>query len=877
MRRWMRVARMRVRSLVLLRRVDEELNEELQFHFEKKVQEFAAQGMTPEAARCAAMRAMDGMERRKEECRDMRGVKWIQDLVQDASYGVRMPRRSPGFMIIAVLTLALGIGANTAMFSAVNAILLRPLPYAHSERLVDIEATPMMNCPVPDFLQIQAKSRTLGPMALVGDARGQMTGAGAPVSFHFTDVSADFFPMLGVRPLYGRWFLPSEMQAGNEHEVILSYKLWRESFGSDPGAVGRKVMLDGASYEVVGVMPPDFSLPARTPLWRPLVLTADEMAHRYGFSSALADIRPGRSTEEVQAELNVIAAQLNTSNPNLYRGVRYQTAPIKEGVVAGARLPLLILLGAAGFVLLIACANLASLSLARGWARRPELAVRATLGATRGRLVRLLLTESVVLAIAGGIAGILLAFWGAAVLRQLLPAGTPRLNELRVDQWTLWFALGISVLAGLMFGTAPALIASRENPHEVVKEGGARSSGALASRRGNWLRRVLVVAEIALAFVLAAGTGLALRSLSRLLNVDFGFRIDHLLTMVLPTPASERRDPNFDARPYSRAILEKFGALPGVKSVGGVVGGIGGLRPMHLDGMLDPNIASRPAIMLDTATPKYFGTLETPSIAGRDFAPSDGQNATLVAIVNKRFAQAYFGGANPVGKRMTLPAWLQTKPEQVEIVGEVGDMREPRAPAYRAWATVYLDYFQYREGGAVSPVVRSIGEPMALAGTVRAVVASVWKDEPVEGLTTMEQQLSAGTATPRSRAMLLGTFGALGLVLAMVGIYGLMSYSVTQRTHEIGLRMALGAEPGDVMRMVVGQGARLAAAGIAVGLGGAWALTRYMRSFLFGLNSNDPLTFAGVAILLATVALAASYAPARRAMRVDPMAALRHE
>jgi putative ABC transport system permease protein len=871
------------------KRMLDDLDRDIRDHIARETQDNIDRGMQPDEARYAALRKFGNVARIKEDTREVWISVWFEQLLQDTRFGLRTLRTSPGFTIIAILTLALGIGANSAIFSAVNSILLKPLPYPDSSRLVEIQASDLETggCPLPDFLRIQAESKTIGPMALhAWGPRPIMTGAGAPERVNVHDVSADFFPLFAIQPLLGRWFVRSEMQAGNERVVVLGYPLWRDSFGSDTHVIGRTITLKGEPYEIVGVMPPQFDFPKRhllqqrIQMWAPLVPTPEEMTTRNSRFMAIARIRPGHSMKEVQNELGVISSHLQKSDPKVYKSVNYSAVSVKEKFLSGWGTLLLMLLISAGFVLLIVCANLANLSLARGFARRPELAVRATLGASRLRLIRQLLVESLLLALMGGASGLLLGYWGVAGLRLLLPSYYPRIDELRMDRAALWFTLGMALFAAILFGLAPALIVSRQNPNDVMKEGGSRSSGALASHRGRWFRDLLVTGEVALAFVLVLGTVLTLRSFSQVLGVSPGFRTDHLLIFEVPRPASIPNK-DFDAKAFSRELFQRLREIPGMESVTGWEGARAGWRASHIQGIPDSDLASLPGSEEWYLAPNYFSTLGIAEVAGRDFSDADTQSSPLVAIVNREFARQRFGNVSPVGKHLTLrsldPADHSLE-KDCQIVGEVGNVRSLpfRGPSRPA---LYLDYDQYVQSDPPSLLVRTAVDPQALEPAIRAQVTSVWKDDPVENMQTVDQITAFFTSGARSRTVLLGTFGALGLLLAALGIYGVMSYSVVQRTHEVGVRMALGAESVDVMRLIVGQGARVALVGVAVGVGCAWALTRFLRSVIVEIDPRQigPLMFAGVAILLLVVALLACYIPARRAMRVDPMIALRHE
>lgn len=806
-------------------------------------------------------------------------------LLQDLRYGVRMLLKNPDFTAIAVLTLALGIGANTAMFSAVNAILLRPLPYPDSSRLVGIWSRgPQFDfshlaSSIPDIADITAQSSALSQCAPYRFTTSDLAGQGAPQRLPGAGVPIEFFSLLGIAPLYGRTFVSAEMQEGQNRVALLSYSLWRESFGSDPRVVGRAITLDQKPYTVVGVMPAQFNFPEGTKLWFPLILTEKERTSRgWHVFGAVARLKPGRSVRETQAELDTIAARISAVDSGA-RGWSFRVAQIQADMVSDARLPLLILLGAVTFVLLIACANIGNLSLSRGWARRSELAIRSTLGASRARLIRQMLVESLLVALMGGAAGLLLAAWGVDALHVLLPSDTPRLEDLRIDRWTLCFTLGASILSGILFGMAPAILGSRQNLLGLIKEAGSGSGTALAASRSKWLRRLLVVGEVALALVLMVGAALALRSLSRLLGKSLGFRTDHILTMSLTFPKYRAEKP-FQTIGFVQQSLEKIRSLPGVKNAAAVV-------DMPLTGMTfeaeiqfeGTNVSAEkqgPSVHESVVTPGYFQTLKIPFLAGRDFAESDTHGAPSVVIVNEEFARHFFGAASPIGKRIATDRDEKDNRIWSEIVGEVSGVRDA-GPAQTPKPTFFVPYYQESSSTGLSLLIETAADPLLLAAPVQQQIWSLASDQIVTEVKPLDRLVVESEAAPRSRTVLLGTFAGLGLLLAVLGIYGVTSYSVVQRTREIGIRMALGAQQGDVLREVLWDGLRLTLAGLAIGFVAALALTRLLASLLFEIRATDPPTFAVVVALLAAVALAACYFPARRATRVDPLIALRYE
>ena len=805
---------------------------------------------------------------------------------QDLRYAMRTFEKAPGFTAIVVLTLALGIGANTAIFSVVNTSLLRPLPFHNSGQLVDLWGRsslfdfPNLGMSLPDIEDIRAQDTVFSTIAPYKYTDMTETGRGAPQRLSGARVSADFFPLLGMKPLYGRIFAAAEMQPGQDREVILNFSVWQKQFGSDTRAIGKSITLDDKAYTVIGVMPPQQHLDFVTDgdFWAPFANSKEELADRASKgTTAVARLKPGRNVKEAQAELDAIAIRLAKTYPDADKNWSFHVVSLESDLFGDARAPLLILLVAVGFVLLIACANVGNLFLSRGWARRRELAIRSTLGATRGRVVRQLLVESLLMALIGGACGLVLAIWGVDALRTLLPTDTPRVKDLRIDQAVLWFTLGASILAGILFGLAPALLASRLDLNAAMKEGGAGAQMGGASTRHNLLRRLLVIGEVALALILVIGATLALRSFARLRSVNLGFRPMRVLTMTINFPAGKFAKPE-PAIAYVGQILSLTRGISGVEDAAASeyapLSGMKGESTVHTEAT--PQNAPPPTAEANRATPNYFRTLGIPLIAGREFTDADTSGAPDVYIVNQAFAEKFFGHASPIGKRIWTNLDKNKKPKWGQVVGEIGNTRDlttKEAPEPEFFAA----YNQAERAQAISLVVRTKAEPLGVVSAIQDRIWSLDKAQPVEDIKSMDQMVARANAAPRFQTFLLGIFGALGLVLAVVGIYGVISYSVSQRTHEIGIRMALGAEPRQVLRLVLMQGLKLALAGVAIGVAASLALTRLMASLLFGVSATDPVTFGGVAIVLTIVALAACYVPARRAMKVDPMVALRYE
>jgi putative ABC transport system permease protein len=809
----------------------------------------------------------------------------MNSLLQDIRYALRTLAKSPGFTAIAVLTLALGIGANTAIFSVVNTTLLRPLPFHDSSQLVDLwgHSTmfdfPNLGMSLPDIADIRAQNKVFADVAPYEYSTMTLTGSGAPQQLDAGAVSVKFFSLLGMKPLYGRIFTAGEMQPGQDREVILSYQLWQEQFGSDPRAVGKSITLDGNPYTVIGVMPPQQHIEFMTnmALWTPFAPTKDELAARGNHrTTAIVRLKPGCTLAQAQTELDGIAARLAKTYPDTDKTWSFRARSLQTDLFGDARLPLLILLGAVGFVLLIACANVGNLFLSRGWTRRRELAIRSALGATRSRLIRQLLVESLLVALAGGILGLLLATWGVQALRALLPPDTPRVKDLGIDQMVLWFTLGASILAGILFGLAPAILSSRQELNTVIKDASAAGHSGAAGSHNRFFRQLLVVGEVALALTLVIGAALALRSFALLRSVNMGFRSDHLLTMTINFAPEKFAKPD-RAISYARQLLAETRGIPGVEYAGAsAYAPLSGYKGESTFRTETTPQDSSPMAEANRSTPGYFQALGVPLLAGRDFTDADKNGAPDVYIVNEAFALQYFGNASPIGKRLATNGNQKPNPTWGEIVGEVANFRDQSAKD--APAPYFFDpYDQANDATGLSLVVRTKTDPLTVVSAIQDRIWSLDKAQPIVDIKSMDQLVSASNAQPRFQTFLLGVFGALGLLLAVVGIYGVISYSVTQRTHEIGIRMALGAEPGQVMRLILAHGLKLAVIGVAIGIGASLALTRLMSTLLFGISATDPLTFAGVAILLAAVSLAACYIPARRAMRVDPMVALRYE
>jgi putative ABC transport system permease protein len=806
----------------------------------------------------------------------------METLIQDLRYGLRILVRSPGFTTVAVLTLAIGIGANSAIFSVVNTTLLRPLPYHEPERLVGLwEESPQlkeMSVSWPNYLDWKEQSRAFERLAATRAANATLTGEGAAERMDVREVTAEFLATLGCRPALGRDFSAEDDRPESEPVVIVSHGTWRRRFASDPGLVGRRLILDDTPTTVIGIGPPRFEFYGVEPdLWLPLGRRADRMQERGNHPGiyVVGRLKPGVSLEQARADLATIAARLEAQYPDSNSGHTVGSRPMHEDVVGAIRPVLLLLLGAVGLVLLIACVNVAGLMLARAAARDREISIRAALGSGRPRLVRMLLTESLLLGTLGGALGLLLAFWGVDLLAALVQPSLPRLEPLSVDLPVLGFTLALSAATGILFGLAPALQMTKVDLQRSLKEGGR---GSTAGRHR--LRQGLVVAEVALALMLLIGAGLAMQSFQRLVRVDPGLDPRGVLTVRLTLPESRYPDEARRAQFLERA-LERLRALPGVDAAGMVIplpfSGEGWQSNYLIEGRPRPKKADEPTLDEFTVGPGYFRAMRVPLLRGRDFTPSDDARAPRVAIINQAMAERFWPGEDPIGRRIERGASDDpAKANYLTIVGVAGDVRQ-YGLNLPAKAQVYRPHAQ-RPLSVMHLLARSAaGDPLNLAPMLRREIATLDPDQPIYRVETMDRLLGRMVASSRLSMTLLLAFAATALLLASIGIYGVMAYTVTQRTHEIGIRMALGARRGDVLRLVVRQGMRLAVIGVLIGLAGAAALTRVMGSLLFGVSPTDPLTFAGVALLLSAVAALASYVPARRAARVDPMAALRCE
>ena len=877
--RWIYTIPMRLRSLLRWSEADRELDEELRDHLERKTEEYVAQGMTQEEARRRARLDLEGIEQTKEKCRDARGLNWIQDFIRDLRYGARMLRKSPGFTSVAVLTLALGIGANTAVFTVVNGVLLRPMPFPGADRLFLVSLTPrggpfkwqpgLADTDYPafreqDWVFEQIASFSLGTMA-------SLTGTGDPAQVPVSYVTTDFFSILRKNPVMGRGFVAGEGEPGRDNVAVLSDQLWKERFGSNPAILGRTIQLDGVGHTVVGVMPPGFTFPGAK-AWMPLAIRFD--GQNSYTRPVVGRLRAGIPPQQAQAELETFAERLPLGTGESRNDRLPQIIPLKDLLVANIRPSLLVFAGAVAFVLLIACANVANLFLARAIGRGQEMALRRTLGASRWRLVRQLLAESTLISLIGGAAGILLAFWSVRALIALAPAGkVPRLEMIRIDGWVLAFTFGLSVITGVVFGLTPAFQATRHGPRQALNRAGR---GVTAGHEG--IRSALTISEMALALILLTGAGLMLKSFLRLQAVNPGFSPRKVMTMTVDLPDSTYGTAS-QMQTFHRRTLAELSRLPGVLASGmvnwiplgeGLVKGT-----FQAEGVTRP-----PGFMVDKpcVSPSYFRVMEIPLLRGREFTEADTATAPGAVIVSDSVARTLWPGKDPIGRRISLED--EPKPEDwLTVVGVVNDVKQ-QGLAKKSEPAIYQPCLQVANHpfflSHMTFVVRTGLPPRSIASGMRAVLRNVDKNQPIS-IASMNSVIATTTAEPRFQTRLLTTFGLVAFFLTIVGIYGVMAYSVAQRTNEMGVRMALGAQEPNIIHKVLGEGLRLAFVGITIGVAGALVLTRLLGSLLFEIKPTDPATFIEVAILLMIVALGACYIPARRATKVDPMVALRYE
>ncbi|HEV2387642.1 MAG TPA: ABC transporter permease [Candidatus Acidoferrales bacterium] len=878
--RWPFTLPLRLRSLFRRRQADGELDEELRDHVERKAREYAGRGMSGEGARRAALIELGGLEQAKEACRDARRVNWVQDMVQDLRYGSRILRKSPGFTTVVVVTLALGIGANTAIFSVVDSILLRSLPFKGADRLVDItEYDPgrvdSAGVPFPDYVVWKQQNTVFEETAayfLINASNDVVLGgASSAERERYSTVTNSFFDILGVHPERGHGFSASDEVPGGAKVFLASDALWRGMLGGDPHAIGKTYLLDGENYTLAGVMPPGFDFPKGCSVWVPTSTLGarglhDRISHPY---HVLGRLRPGTSLSQAEAQIETIQERLAKAYPNAEADWHVRAQPLLDEIVGDVKPSLLVLLDAVGFILLIACTNVVNLMLARSSAREREFAIRSALGAGRMRLLRQNVAEGFLLVSMSSVLAVAFAKWGLALAVSLTSVHLPRMESLRLSVPLLAFLAAVAALTTSLVGLAPALQGSRQDPQGGLREG--QRAGTMG-RRSQRLRNGLVVSEVALALVLLCGAGLMLRSFLQLNRVNPGFQPGHLLTFKVALPGAEYPKSE-QTKAFFDRLLERLPSIPGVRDAAAITF-------LPLSGQSDWGrfeIEERPAVDWSHAplvdggggvSINYFRTLGIALLRGREFTTADAQNRNTI-VINEATAEKFWPGADPLGQHIVG----RNRSNPREIIGIVADVKSAGLDAQDE-PEMYAPY-----GGAwyMNFVLRTNQEPASVIFAVRAQVAALDKGVPVYQVATMDQLLSRSLAPERFDLFLLALFGLLALGLAAVGIYGVLAFSVSGRTQEIGVRQALGAHQGDILRLIVRQGMKLAVAGILLGIGGAAILTRLMASLLYGVSATDPETFLAAAVLLAMVAMMACYVPARRATRVAPMAALRCE
>jgi putative ABC transport system permease protein len=808
----------------------------------------------------------------------MGGEVVMKTLWQDARYGLRMLLKKPGFTLTAVITLALGIGATSTIFSFVNGILLRPLPYQDSDRLVLLDeiaakrGNASMGVSPPNFLDWREQNRVFTSVAAYETNSYSLTGSGEPEPVSLANISYDTFEILGVVPILGRTFTAEEDRPGNDLVVILGHGLWERRFGAKPEVIGQKITLNNSPRTVIGVMPPDFKFPEVADLWIPLAIDTREWTRNDHGWSAIARLKPGVTLEQARSDMTAVARRIEEQNPVTNEGMGVVLIPLREGLAGDYRNSLLILMGVVGLVLLIACANVANLLLARASARAKEVAIRTALGAGRWRVFRQLLTESVVLGLMGGALGCGLAFWGIDLLLAAIPIDLPFWMKFDLDGRVLGFTAGVTLLTGLVFGAAPALQASKIDLNESLKEGARSASGAGRHR----MLRSLVVAEVALSLILLIGAGLMMRSFMRLQHTDPGLNSENLLTLRVDLPSAKYDTPE-KRHTFHKELVERIGALPGVQAAGAVsrlplTGGNWG-RSLTVEGFPILPVGQAPSVNHCVVTPNYFRAMGIPILMGRDFTNADARDSMKITIIDERLAREYWPNENPLGKRVRFGPPESNEPWHT-IVGVVGAVKHESLNLTRR-KTVYLPHSQISLDDMALAVRAANSENLAPA--IRGQVKAIDPDQPINDMRTMIEVISRSVWQPRLYAILFGVFAAVALALASIGIYGVMAYSVSERTREIGIRVALGAQRRDVLKLVVARGMTLTLIGAGIGLGAALALTRLMQTLLFEVSATDPLTFVTLAVLLSVVAFVACYLPAGRATKVDPMIALRCE
>jgi putative ABC transport system permease protein len=886
-----------LRATVQRSRMESEMDAELRFHMEAYAEDLARSGVPREEALRRARLEFGGLENAKEECREARSAHLVETLLQDWRYAARTMLRAPGFTATAVIALALGIGANTAIFSVVNAVLLRPLAFDQPDRLVQVWHTPPQKSfpgikefavSPANFLDWRSQSHSFEGMSAYGFGRYTITGSGHPETIRMTAATTGLFSILHAQPLLGRGFLADEDVPGHEHVVVLSYGLWRSYFAGNRDVVGQNIQLNGQAFTVVGVMAPGFEFPiasdpgARTQMWKPLAWTDQDRAvredHNFG---VIARLKNGVTLQQAQAELDAVSNGLAQQYPNDNKGWGAIAVPMRDDLVGDVRPALLILLGAVALVLLIACANVANLVLVRALSRRKEVAVRTALGATRRRLLQQALSETLLLAFAGGALGLVFAHYGVILIVKFLAQRLPRSGEIALDGWVLAFTLGVSLLTGLAAGLLPALRMAKADLNQALKQGLGRTA---ADSGGTRTRNVLVISEVALSLMLLIGAGLLIRSLWVLRNVNPGFDPNHVVTMAVSVPSSKFAAPTQQVSYFER-VLDRVRSVPGVQSAGLIdslpLSDDGSYQPISVEGRPPAPMADLPEVDVRLISPGYVTAMRIPLLRGRNIDDSDVAGRPGAVLISESMANHFWPNQDPIGKHLTL-YFFPDLPRVV--VGVIGDVKtyamnetEPKPTLYSPVAQLSAAKGEAWHSFGMILAVRTSSAPPSVVPAITAAVRAVDTEVPVLNIRTMDDSVSASLSPARFTMLLLGAFAGLALLLAVMGIYSVMSYSVSRRTNEIGIRVALGASRGNVLVLVVRHALLLAAVGTAIGIAGALLLSRLMASQLYGVQPTDPVTFVTVSALLMIVAVAASYLPARRAMRVDPMVALRYE
>jgi len=872
-----------LRATVLRSGMENEMDEELRFHIEACAADLVRSGVPRQDALRRARLQFGGMERAKEECRDARGVSFVEKLAQDLRYGARTLRRSPGYTVVAVLTLALGIGANTAIFSLVDGILLAPLPYSRPEQLVSVTGT----YPRGAFVAMREQVHTMNVATYAEGHEFNLTGQGKPIRLTGTMVSAELFSLLGARPTLGRTFYPGEDMAGQDDYVVLSHALWTQRFGADPSIVGRSIEVEGVNRQVIGVMAADFRFPsAKTELWLPLHNDPrNRSAYWAGdFMPVIGRLQTGTSIERGRAEVRLFQSQVGELFPwpmPARWNADVSVVRLQKDMVSDVRTRLLMLLGAVALVLLIACANVANLTLSRAATREKEIAIRSALGAGRRRIVTQLITESVLLAFMGGALGLVFATSGLSLLKTALPSDTPRLMDVHLDWLVLAFTGTLVVLTGFIFGLAPALQASRGGPANSLKSSGRGNAGSISQS----LRGSLVVAEVAIAVLLVVSAGLLIRSFWAISHLNPGFEFEHVVTARI-TPNETFCSDAARCVAFYRNVLDQVQSSPGITGAALVntlpLGGRVTKRSMNVEDYVPPSAEPSPLFWLNTVSPQYFRVMGIPILAGRDLTDADASGNPAVAMVTAATARRYWPNQNAIGKHVRLLGddnWHT-------VVGVTQDVRaydpQKNVPAWID-GTVYVPYSSRStlEDGRVPAemtiAVRTSSDESQTGATLQQIVTGLNQEAPLSEVKTMRAVVAEAVSTPASTTSLFVAFAGLALALGIIGIYGVLAYLVSKRTREIAIRVALGAQRQDVLRLIMKEGAKLSFAGIALGLAGAFAVTRLLASELYGISAADPMTYFGAAALMAVVTLLACYIPTRRAMRVDPLIALREE